>query len=238
MKCIIVDNVQSAREELKMNIRELSNLQFVGEFETTDSARDFLQKNSDIDLMFLEVEFPKGMNGLEFLKNLDNPPMTVITTTTPNYAVEAFELDVVDYLLKPVKLDRFIKSVAKVEELTKSEEVSITTDLNEDDFIFIKSERKYIRIKFEDLMFIEGLKDYVIVHATHGRYMTAMNVKTIHNKLPSKIFFRVSKSYIVNINFIDDIDGTFIDIKDNKVPIGRSYRDVFLEFVNRRLLRR
>ena len=128
--------------------------------------------------------------------------------------------------------------MAKADEIMKMSASPCIFDAYEDKFIFIKSERKYVKVNFDDLLFIEGLKDYVIIHATHGKYMTAMNVKTIFNKLPESMFFRVSKSYIVNVNHIDDIDGAYINIKGNQVPIGRSYRDSFVDYINTRLLRR
>ena len=164
--------------------------------------------------------------------------MVILTTAYPQYAVEAYELDVVDYLVKPIKFERFVRSVAKADEIMKMSASPCIFDAYEDKFIFIKSERKYVKVNFDDLLFIEGLKDYVIIHATHGKYMTAMNVKTIFNKLPENTFFRVSKSYIVNVNHIDDIDGAYINIKGNQVPIGRSYRDSFVDYINTRLLRR
>jgi DNA-binding LytR/AlgR family response regulator len=236
MKCIIIDDEPLAREGMKMNISEIPNLELVGEFQDAIKANEFLQKNH-VDLMFLDIEMP-GVTGLEFLRNLKNPPMVILATAYPQYAVEAYELDVVDYLVKPVKLERFIKAVAKAEEFMKlSSDTSIVESV-EDNFIFIKSERKYVKINFEEIYFIEGLKDYVIVHASHGKYMTAMNVKTIHNKLPEDVFYRTSKSFIININHISNIDGGYINVKDNKIPIGRSYRDTFLDFVNKRLLRR
>jgi DNA-binding LytR/AlgR family response regulator len=236
MKCIIIDDEPLAREGMKMNISEIPNLNLVGEFEDAIKANEFLQKN-DVDLMFLDIEMP-GVSGLDFIRNLKNPPMVILATAYPQYAVEAYELDVLDYLVKPVKLERFIKAVAKAEEYMKlSAETSVVESI-EDNFIFIKSERKYVKINFDEIYFIEGLKDYVIVHASHGKYMTAMNVKTIHNKIPEDIFYRTSKSFIININHISDIDGGYVNIKDSKIPIGRSYRDTFLDFVNKRLLRR
>ena len=236
IKCIIVDDEPFAREGMRMNIEELENLELVGEFGSATDASKFLLKNK-VDLMFLDVEMP-GTNGIDFLRSLNNPPMVILTTAYPQYAVEAYELDVVDYLVKPIKFERFVRSIAKAEEVLKLSESPSVLDAVEDNFIFIKSERKYVKIKFEELLFIEGLKDYVIIHATHGKYMTAMNVKTIYNKLPESIFFRVSKSYIVNVNHIDDIDGAYINIKGNQVPIGRSYRDTFVDYINSRLLRR
>lgn len=236
IKCIIVDDEPLAREGMRMNIEELDNLELVGEFASAAEASKFLLKNK-VDLMFLDVEMP-GTTGIDFLKNLDNPPMVILTTAYPQYAVEAYELDVVDYLVKPIKFERFVRSVAKADEIMKMSASPCIFDAYEDKFIFIKSERKYVKVNFDDLLFIEGLKDYVIIHATHGKYMTAMNVKTIFNKLPENTFFRVSKSYIVNVNHIDDIDGAYINIKGNQVPIGRSYRDSFVDYINTRLLRR
>lgn len=236
IKCIIVDDEPLAREGMRMNVEELDNLELVGEFASAAEASKFLLKNK-VDLMFLDVEMPKT-NGIDFLRNLDNPPMVILTTAYPQYAVEAYELDVVDYLVKPIKFERFVRAVAKADEIMKMSASPCIFDAFEDKFIFIKAERKYVKINFDDLLFIEGLKDYVIIHATHGKYMTAMNVKTIFNKLPENIFFRVSKSYIVNVNHIDDIDGAYINIKGNQVPIGRSYRDTFVDYINTRLLRR
>lgn len=236
MKCIIIDDEPLAREGMKMNISELPNLELVGVFENAIKANEFLQ-NYDVDLMFLDIEMP-GVTGLDFLKKLKNPPMVILTTAYPQYAVEAYELDVLDYLVKPIKIERFKKAVAKAEEYIQLSQDKGEVDSIEEDFIFIKSERKYVKINFEDIFFVEGLKDYVIVHAKHGKYMTAMNVKTIHKKLPEDIFYRTSKSFIININHIDNIESGYVNIKDNKIPIGRSYRDVFLNFVNKRLLRR
>ncbi len=236
IKCIIVDDEPLVREGMRMNVEELENLELVGEFGNAADASKFLLKNK-VDLMFLDVEMP-GMNGLDFLRNLDNPPHVILTTAYSQYAVEAYELDVVDYLVKPIKFERFVRAIAKIEEVIKLSDAPTVLDAVEDNFIFIKSERKYVKVNFDDLLYIEGLKDYVIIHATHGKYMTAMNVKTIFNKLPESIFFRVSKSYIVNVNHIDDIDGAYINVKGNQVPIGRSYRDTFVNYINTRLLRR
>ncbi|MCF0205951.1 MAG: response regulator transcription factor [Bacteroidales bacterium] len=236
MKCIIVDDEALAREGMRMNIEEIEHLELVGEFSNAADASKFLLKNN-VDLMFLDVEMP-GTKGLEFLRNLIEPPLVVLTTAYSQYAVEAYELDVVDYLVKPIKFERFIRSIAKVDEILKISNNPCSFDGMEDNFIFIKSERKYVKIRFDELLFIEGLKDYVIIHATHGKYMTAMNVKTIYNKLPENIFIRVSKSYIVNVNHIDDIDGVYVNVKGNQIPIGRSYRDTFIDYINARLLRR
>ncbi|HOE04375.1 MAG TPA: LytTR family DNA-binding domain-containing protein [Bacteroidales bacterium] len=236
MKCIIIDDEPLAREGMKMNINEVPMLELVGEFDDAIKATQYLQEN-DVDLMFLDIEMP-GISGLNFLRDLPNQPLVILATAYPQYAVEAYELDVVDYLVKPIKLDRFMKAVNKAEEILRMSKSTSMLEAIEDDFIFIKSDRKYVKINFDEIFFIEGLKDYVIIHTIHGKYMTAMNVKTIHNKLPEEIFIRTSKSYIINIAHIKEIDGNDVIIQDNKIPIGRSYRDEFLEFVNKRLLKR
>ena len=236
MKCIIIDDEPLAREGMKMNINEVPMLELVGEFDDAIKATQYLKEN-DVDLMFLDIEMP-GISGLNFLRDLPNQPLVILATAYPQYAVEAYELDVVDYLVKPIKLDRFMKAVNKAEEILRMSKSTSMLEAIEDDFIFIKSDRKYVKINFDEIFFIEGLKDYVIIHTIHGKYMTAMNVKTIHNKLPEEIFIRTSKSYIINIAHIKEIDGNDVIIQDNKIPIGRSYRDEFLEFVNKRLLKR
>jgi DNA-binding LytR/AlgR family response regulator len=237
MKCIIIDDEPLAREGMKMNINEVPSLELVGEFDDAIKANEYLQENSNVDIMFLDIEMP-GVSGLDFLKNLPNPPHVILATAYPQYAAEAYELDVVDYLVKPIKLDRFVKAVNKAEEIIQLSKQTAMLESIENDFIFIKSDRKYVKIRFDEIFFIEGLKDYVIIHATHGKYMTAMNVKTVHSKLPEDIFFRTSKSYIINVTHIKEIDGNDVIVADNKIPIGRSYRDGFLDFVNKRLIRR
>lgn len=236
MNCIVVDDEPLAREGMKLNIKEIPNLELKESFDTALKANDYLQENH-VDLMFLDIELP-GLSGLDFLKSLSNPPLVILTTAYSQYAVEAYELDVVDYLVKPIKMDRFLKAVNKAEEMLKLRQHKTSVDFS-GQFIFVKSERKYIKIDFDEIFFIEGLKDYVIVHTSKGKYMTAMNVKTIHSKLPSDIFFRTSKSYIINVFHINEIDGEDVLILDSKIPIGRSYRDKFLSnFVNRKLIRR
>lgn len=236
IKCIIVDDEKIAREGMKLNIDKMDNLELVGEFSCAEDAEKFLTKHK-VDLIFLDIQM-QGKNGLDFIRDLNSNPMVIFTTAYPQYAVEAFELDVVDYLVKPIKFDRFVRAVAKAQEIKSLSKTPAVVDAFEGNFIFIKSERKYVKINFDELLFIEGLKDYVIIHTLNGKYMTAMNVKTIFNKLPETTFFRISKSFVININHIDDIDGAYVNIKGNQIPIGRSYRDIFVDFVNTKLIRR
>lgn len=238
MKCIIIDDEPLAREGMKLNVNEVSALELAGCFESAVEANDFLM-NNEIDLMFLDIEMP-DMTGFEFLKCLSNQPMVIITTAYPQYALESYDLNVIDYLVKPIRIERFIKAVNKAEELFKLKNApKITIESFGEDYIFVKSERKYVKLFFKDIKFIEGLKDYVIIHTTQKKIMTAMNVKTIENQLPKEIFARVNKSYIININCINEIDNDFIIIAPNEIPLGRTYRDEFIQnYVNKRLLKR
>lgn len=238
IKCIIVDDEPLAREGMKLNVNEVSSLDLVGCFENALEANDFLL-NNEVDLMFLDIEMPE-LTGLEFLKSLVNQPMVILTTAYPQYALESYELNVIDYLVKPIRIERFIKAVNKAEEihrLKKSTKHEI--DSFGDDYIFVKSERKYVKIFFKDIKFIEGLKDYVIIHSMQKKIMTAMNVKTIDSQLPGEIFVRVNKSYIININSINEIDNDFVIIGNSEIPIGRTYKDDFIKnYVNKRLIKR
>jgi len=237
MNCIIIDNDQKARTQLEDNVKKVPNLDLSGSFENALKANEFIKEN-DVDLMFIDIKM-EGLNGLAFLRSMKHMPHVIITTDSPDYAVEAFEIDAIDYLLKPIKIERFLMSINKVEEcMNKLEGTEIPTDISKD-FIFVKSERKYIKLNYESIFFIEGLKDYVILHADKGKFMTAMNVKTIQSRLPGSIFLRTSKSYIINVNHIDEIDGEDVIVEDTRIPIGRSYREKFLhKFVHKRLVRR
>ncbi|MEI7595115.1 MAG: LytTR family DNA-binding domain-containing protein [Bacteroidota bacterium] len=238
MNCIIIDDEPLAREGMKLNIAEVSSLNLVGVFDSAIHANNFIS-NNDVDLMFLDIQMPE-MTGLDFLKTLKNPPMVILTTAYPQFALESYEFDVTDYLVKPIRIERFLKSVHKAEELLQLKSNSINTfDKIIDDYIFIKSERKYVKIQFKEIFFIEGLKDYVIIRTEKEKHMTAMNVKTIFNQLPSDIFARINKSYIINIDHIKSIDNDFVNIQSLELPIGRTFKDDFINnYVNKRLLKR
>ena len=235
IKCIIVDDEPLAREGMKLNIKEIDFLELIGEFDDAIKANDFII-NNEVDLMFLDIQMP-NMSGIDFLKSLKNPPLTILTTAHPQFALEGYDLDIVDYLVKPIRIERFIKAVNKAKEIFEysNNDKTINKDI---DYVYIKSDRKYIKLNFTDITYIEGLKDYVIVYVKDSKYVTAMNIKTIKNQLPSDIFFRVSKSYIININNISEIDNDFIKVGNKEIPIGRTYKEDFLNYVNKHLIKR
>lgn len=238
MKCIIVDDEPLAREGIEMNIEEVKFLELVGQFSNPVEANNYLAEN-DIDLMFLDVEMPE-MTGLEFLDSIDEQPMTILTTAYSEYAIEGYELGVIDYLVKPIKLDRFIKAVNKAKEYFDMKERSENTAMaTADDYIFLKSDRKYVRVYLNDIYYIKGMKDYVMVFTKDSRIMTAMNVKTILKQLNDEIFVRVAKSYVININYIDKASQTNVIVNDEDIPIGKTYKDNFLDnYIKNRLVER
>lgn len=239
MNCIVVDDEPLAIEGMKLNIQELSFLNLTGTFNTAMQANDFLATNK-VDLMFLDIQMP-GLTGIEFLKTLSNKPLTIITTAYPQFALEGFELDVVDYLLKPIRLDRFIRAVNKANEIygLREKASEATVSKLEQDFIYIKSERKYIKLFFEDINYIKGLKDYVVIHTKNEKVITAMNIKTIHSQLPQEIFARTSKSYIINVNAIKAIHTDSLLIDKEELPLGKAYKEAFIrDYIDQNLIDR
>ncbi len=226
MKCIIVDDEPLAREGIKQYIEEVSELTLVDSFKSAMEAGNYLQSN-EVDLMFLDIQMP-GITGTEFLKSLQSKPLTIMTTAYTDYAIESFELDVVDYLLKPIRLARFLKAVNKAKELFELYQSPFNVEKLEDDFIYVKADRKFVKIFYSEIIYIKGLKDYVSIHTPEKRIITAMNVKTILSHLPDKLFYRINKSYIINVDKIDTVETDFVNVAGEEIPIGSSYKEAFL----------
>lgn len=238
MKCIIVDDEPLAREGMELNVEDLSYLKLVGKFGTAMDALNFLNEN-EVDLMFLDIQMP-GMTGLDFIRSLKKKPMIILCTAYPQYALEGFELDVIDYLVKPMRLQRFVQAVSKAKEIydLKHKANKIEPTVNEED-IFIRADRKYIRIFFKDIKYIKGMKDYVQIITETEKYMTAMNIKTTNEQLPDNQFVRINKSYIINSDYIDSIGQDFVMVSGNEIPLGRTYKESFIErFVKGKLIER
>jgi DNA-binding LytR/AlgR family response regulator len=240
MNCIIVDDEPLARQGLEMNIGTIPSLQMAGSFSNAFAANDFLRKNA-VDLMFLDINMP-DLSGLDFLRSLREAPMVIFTTAYPQYALESYELDAIDYLVKPFRIERFIKAVNKAQGHLKLIEQSGSGSQVEnigEDFIFIKSDRKYLKIHFRDILYIEGLKDYVILFTSTSKVMTSMNVKTICAQLPPNIFARVSKSYIVNLLHTTAVDNEFVYIGETDIPLGQTFKDEFMkQYVEGKVVKR
>ena len=227
MKCIIIDDEPLAIEGILMNIEELPTLEVAGTFNAASDAKEFLGKYH-IDLMFLDVSMP-GISGIDFLKSLELRPLVIMTTAFPEYALQGFDLGVVDYLMKPIRFERFKKAVDKAQELYSLRSLPCVDDLGKIDFFYMRSGGKLIKLTYSDIIYIEGMKDYVKVNLKDRFYLTAMNVKTIYSKLPKDIFARVSQSHIINVAYINEIKNDKVVMINGDVPIGKTYKKDFMK---------
>jgi DNA-binding LytR/AlgR family response regulator len=241
MNCIVIDDEPLARLGMQAHINNMPNLTLMGSFSNPLDAALVLQQGS-IDLVFLDINMPE-MNGLDFVKTLVHTPMIIFATAYPQYALDSYELDTVDYLLKPIRFERFVKAVNKAQnymDLLQSKD--LTTNQIESvsqEFIFIKADRKFFKIYFKDIHYIEGLKDYVIIHTAERKVITAMNLKTIFDQLPPTIFARISKSYIVNTTHIVSFDPYTVYLKNAELPIGNTFKDDFFrDYVEAKIIKR
>ncbi len=237
MNCIIVDDEPLAREAIEILIEENGKLKLVGTFNSAISASAYMMTNS-VDLIFLDIQMP-NITGLEFARMIPNTTLVIFTTAYAEFALDSYEVDAIDYLVKPVELDRFNKAVDKATTyhslLIEEEKANTGIEDIESEHIFVKSDRKYFKVALKDILFIEGLKDYVIIQMEGQRIITRMSLKNMYERLPKSKFLRVNKSYIVNTNYIDSFDNNDIFIGKYEIGIGNSYRDSFFEeFVEKR----
>jgi DNA-binding LytR/AlgR family response regulator len=239
MRCIIVDDEPLAREGLELKVHKTGFLELVGMFSGGLSANQFLAENA-VDLIFLDIQMP-DLTGLELLRTLKNPPLVIFTTAFSEYALDGFELDVVDYLLKPIDFQRFMKAANKANEIWK-QNLPVKKDSTEvpSDFIYIRADRQFIKVYFKDIRYIEGMKNYAMVHSTTEKWMTAISLQQIIQQLPDTQFARINKSFIININYIQRILPDFILLdKGKELPFGSTFQEAFIEkFVKGNLLER
>jgi DNA-binding LytR/AlgR family response regulator len=241
MKCIIIDDEPLARAGMELHIKQVPQLELVGNFSNPLDAIELIQTNA-VELMFLDINMPE-INGLDFMKSLAQSPMVIFATAYPQYAADSYEFNAIDYLLKPIRFERFFKAVNKALNY-KTLLISQNWDANKvesvsEDFIYIKADRKYFKILFKDICYIEGLKDYVIIHLRDRRIITAMNLKTIFEQLPQKLFARISKFSIVNILHIVSFDTYTIFLNNTELIIGQGYKDNFFkDFVDNKTIKR
>jgi two-component system, LytTR family, response regulator len=224
LTCIAIDDEQLALELLEDNISKVPFLQLVNTFGNALQAMKFLQEQP-VDLIFLDIQMP-GMTGLQFIKGLVNKPMIILITAYENYALEGFELDVIDYLLKPVSLERFIKACNKAWEYYQLKLKPSGTN-EQADYIFVNADYSLVKINLPDIIWIEGLKDYVKIHlASSARPVIAlMTMKAVEEKLPAKRFIRIHKSYIISISHITAVRKNSLFMGQIELPIGGSYRE-------------
>lgn len=224
IKCIVVDDEPLARECITNYIEQVDFLECMG---TGTSALDIPQllANEKIELLFLDVQMPL-MNGLEYLKSNPKPPMTILTTAFPNYAIEGFDLNVLDYLLKPVSFNRFFSAVTKAKQqytLLQNQDLTLIKEEDQSCF-FIRCDGKYEKIYHEDILFVQAMQNYVIIQTTKRKYISLLFLKNVEEKLDASAFLRVHKSYIVALNKIERIAQHEIQIQSYKIPLSRNYK--------------
>ena len=228
LQCVIIDDEPMARKGLREYMQDIDFLQLAGEFDNPLKAIDTIVRQK-IDLLFLDIQMPK-MTGIDFLRTLTPSPMTIFTTAYPQYAVEGFELNAVDYLVKPFSFDRFCKSVMKARKIKESFAPPISTGPPaQPDHFFIKSDGKLVRIPFDAILFIEALQNYIAIHLTDRKYITYLTLHAIREYLPADRFIRTHKSFIVAAGKIASIEGNAIRIGTHTIPISRTEREIVLQ---------
>lgn len=231
MNCIVIEDEPLARTEMETLILEVSDLELSGTFSNVPTAQLYL-KDHKVDLIFLDIEMPL-VSGIEFAESLPKDTLVIFTTSYPQYALKSYELEAIDYLLKPIIKTRLSKAISKAKLyhhlLTNGQQKNVLASSNSE-FMMIKADRKFHKVMYADIKFIEGLKDYVVLHTKYNKLITAMNLKTIHLKLPSSIFHRIGKSYVINLNHIVSFDHHTVYLDDDdEIPLGEVYKEAFFE---------
>ena len=223
IKCLLVDDEPPAREILRRYIDDIATMELAAECSNALQAFTVLQKEA-IDLMFLDIRMPR-MNGNDFLKSIKHPPKVILTTAYPEYALEGYELDVVDYLLKPVPFDRFLKAVNKAFPTGAApEEKMDLAKKKKQAFVYFRIDRKMKKVMLDDIMYIESMKDYIKLFTSEGTLITKQSISSVEEMLPEKEFARVHRSYIVSLNNIKSFTAEVIEIGNSNIPIGKLYR--------------
>lgn len=229
MNCIIIDDDLMSRKIIEEFITRTDQLRLLASYENAVDAINAFGGDEDIDLIFLDIEMPE-MSGIDFLETLTNPPQIIIISSKDKYALEAFNYDVTDYLLKPISYSRFFKSINKANVRFRNK-----VDSKENE-IFIKKNAALVRLKYEDILWVEALENYVIFNTFNEKYTIHFTMKAVENKLPSSKFTRVHRSFIVNTSRINVIEDNSIIIKvhdgSKSIPIGKSYKDNLLKDIN------
>ncbi len=222
INCLIIEDEPLARKGLKEYIADIDFLNCIGEYDTALKAAEQISRG-EVQLLFLDIQMPK-ITGLEFFKTLQNPPPVIFTTAYPQYALEGFEVNALDYLVKPISFERFFKAVLKAKEFYEVRDTN-RQEANDTGYFFIKVDNKLEKIMFADVLFAEAAQNYVLIHTPLKKYMTYLTFRSVEEYLPAKMFLKVHKSYIVATSRIDTIEGNDIRIGQQHIPISRNLKD-------------
>ncbi|MBZ9631587.1 response regulator transcription factor [Salegentibacter sp. LM13S] len=239
MKCIIIDDEPLAIDVLESYIEKIGSLEIVSKCTNPIEAINIINKE-EVDLVFLDIEMP-NLTGIELVKSIDKLPQFIFTTAYPQYALQGFDLNATDYLVKPIPFHRFLKAISRANERHENKRTQPETEpgsvsnnhppVYEEDFIFIKADYENVKVYLKDICYIEGLKDYIKIHLNTGSkpLLTLSNFKGILDKLPSGKFLRVHRSYVVNIEYITALQKSRLILNNTKIPIGNTYRKEVLK---------
>jgi len=231
IRCIITDDEPVARKGLQGYIEKAGLFEIVAICEDAIQLNNVL-KQQPVDLLFLDIEMPY-ISGIDFLKNLANPPKVIFTTAYERYAIQGFDLDILDYLLKPISFERFLKAANKAHDYF-SQQVQ-----QADEYFFVKTDYKLEKIAFEDILFAEAMENYVAIYTQEKKVITHITLKSVQEKLPAKQFIQPHKSYLVNMNKIEAIEGNILHIQHYQVPVSKYQKEEVLEkIVNNKLLKK
>lgn len=235
LNCVIIEDEPLARNLMIEYVKKVPSLNLIEAFSNPLAAMETL-RSASIDVLFLDVQMPE-ITGISLLKILTKRPLVVLTTAYSQYALEGYELDVADYLLKPITFERFLKSIDKITQRLDSapavQPSSVEQAITPPAFIFVKDGTKLVKVKLDEILYIEGLKDYVTIHTIHQKIVTLQRLKSLEEQLPADKFIRVHNSYIVSLDAINVIQKNEIQIKGVTLPIGDTYRKAFKEFIER-----
>lgn len=239
MKCLIVEDEPLARNLLAEYVRKVPFLQLIDACSSPLTAIEVL-RNNPVDLLFLDIQMPE-ITGITLLKILHKKPLVILTTAYSDYALESYELDVVDYLLKPITLERFLRAVDKANQRMAGMQQPAVQEKTHDkpavdppqSFIFVKDGTKLVKLRWQDILYVEGLKDYVAIYTRQQKIVSLQRIKTLETQLPANQFIRIHHSYIIAVDAIDSIQKDKVQIGKVFIPISDSYRKPFKEFIER-----
>lgn len=227
LNCLIIDDEPIARKGLEEHVLEIEFLHCVASCENAMKASTYMNEQK-IDLIYLDIHMPK-VTGIDFLKTLKNPPLTILTTAYPNYALEGYTLDVIDYLVKPITFERFLKASRKALEFFQLKINAANHSTKPVDYFFVRCDRKYEKVFFRDVSYVEGLQNYAVIHVPDRKLITYITLTSLENQLPKDQFLKVHKSFLISVPHITAIEGDEIIMANARVPISRSLRDQVMQ---------
>ena len=232
MRCLVIDDEPTALEIIKDYVEKVPFLDCAGTFRDPLEALNFIQKKP-IDLIFLDINMP-DLTGIQFLKSLESQPLVIFTTAYSKYALESYDYDAVDYLLKPIEFDRFLKAVNKAFKQCQIKTSSLMPFAKDSDFILIKSGTEYYKMKLSDILYVRGTGNYVTFVTRKKEILSLLTMKDVSETLSSKMFFRIHKSYIINFSHVDLIENDQVKINNEFIPVGDHYRESFFNAIKQK----